>query len=77
MSAVRLCVVCMERPRKGLLMCEPCGRSWDRDAAKDTTMRGAVVWAARRARRFEKRRGERREADLLRGMPPLDTDEGP
>lgn len=59
------CVVCDERPvggskvslgRRVGLFCNRCGRSWDRDAEQDCTMAAAVVWAAVRARRFERRR---------------------
>lgn len=50
------CVVCGERPRTGALFCGPCGRSWDRDASKDASIAAAVLWAARRARWFERRR---------------------
>lgn len=53
------CVVCGERPRTGALFCAACARSWDRDAARDTTFAGAVLWAARRARWFERRRRQR------------------
>lgn len=53
------CVVCAERPRAGALFCAACARSWDRDAEKDATIAAAVAWAARRARRFERRRTQK------------------
>lgn len=53
----RLCVVCLLRPAS-IIMCDLCGRSYDRDAARDATIAAVVVWAARRARRFALARGK-------------------
>jgi hypothetical protein len=41
-------------------MCKQCGRSYDRAANNDGTVREAMRWAAERARRFERRRQQRR-----------------
>lgn len=49
-----VCVVCRRRPAKGALLCDPCGRSYDRGAAKDVTIAAALRWAASRAWRFAK-----------------------
>jgi len=54
MSAI-LCTVCRER-RGDLLLCKPCGASYDRANIADLTMAGAIRWAAVRARRFERKR---------------------
>jgi hypothetical protein len=38
-----------------------CGHSYDRDLRGDDTVAAAVVWAAKRARRFERaRKGKKR-----------------
>jgi hypothetical protein len=51
------CVICLKRPRIGSLLCDVCGRSYDRDLRiGDGTIAGAIRWAARRARFFERRR---------------------
>ncbi len=52
MKGTELCVVCAVRPRAGLLLCGPCGRSYDRARDKDVTVAAAIVWAAKRSRRF-------------------------
>jgi hypothetical protein len=49
------CPICGER-RPGGLMCSVCSRSYDRDAHQDGTVFEAMLWAAERARRFERRR---------------------
>lgn len=51
-----MCLVCEKRRRAGHLLCGPCGRSYDRVRDKDVTVGAAIVWAARRARRFAKER---------------------
>lgn len=45
------CVVCRKR-RASMLLCDPCGRSYDRDLKRNMTLAGAIEWAAKRARRF-------------------------
>lgn len=40
-------------------MCRPCSRSYDWYAFRSRTVLAAMVWAARRARLFERRRGAR------------------
>jgi len=51
------CVVCIDRPQAGLLLCKQCGRSYDAaKAADDGTLFAVIKWAAERARRFEARR---------------------
>jgi len=54
------CVVCFEHETAGSLLCKLCGESYDRDLYRDDTVASAVLWAARRARRFERARKERR-----------------
>lgn len=49
------CIICLERPAPSLL-CGPCGVSYDRDAASDTTTWACIKWAAKRSRRFERLR---------------------
>lgn len=52
MSKPRLCVVCIRRPRAGVLLCEACSESYDRARAKDSTTWAAIAWAATRARGY-------------------------
>lgn len=50
------CVVCCMRPVAGSLMCEVCGRSYDRASRADSgTIADVIEWAAKRARFFAKR----------------------
>ena len=49
------CSICNYYETRGG-MCGPCCRSYDRYAFGDVSVRTAIVWAARRARRFEQRR---------------------
>ncbi len=54
------CVVCDERPARGLL-CTVCSRSYDRHVARDDgTIDSVLRWAAEGARAYEHRRGIRR-----------------
>ena len=54
------CYVCRERrARHAASLCDPCARSYDRNAFKDGSVYGAISWAAERARRFERRRHRR------------------
>jgi hypothetical protein len=57
-GAVR-CVVC-RGPTKGYLLCTACGRSYDRDAARDVSIAAGIAWAAKRARYFATRKRTRR-----------------
>ena len=65
------CVVCAERMKTGTLMCNICGRSYDKSAYEDTTIAAAIVWAAERARRFEKTRQRMYTRQLERGYKHL------
>jgi DNA invertase Pin-like site-specific DNA recombinase len=57
---VHLCQICQTHPTSSV-MCDPCGRSYDRTAFRDGSIIEAMAWAAQRARRFERRK-TRREA---------------
>ena len=57
MSA-RLCVVCL---RPGASMCALCCRSYDRSAHAEDSVLEAMLWAAKRARRFASRARQKRE----------------
>jgi len=57
MSKPVLCTICGERP--GVRMCEVCQTNYDRTAHRDGAVWEAIAWAARRARLFEHKRGER------------------
>ena len=59
------CIVCQERETGGIL-CHPCLRSFKQ--APDTSNAGTIAWAAKRARRFERRRQEVREAETAAGV---------
>ena len=49
-----LCDFC-ERPYRNGLMCERCCKSWDAWKRKDDgTLHSMMVWAAKRARYFER-----------------------
>lgn len=61
----RLCKVCQERPITDHLMCEPCGKSYDRYAFDTGSIADVIIWAAKRARRFERKRA--RAAKWTRG----------
>lgn len=54
-----LCVICAERPADGGFLCRLCARSYDRDLGRDGSVAAALIWAARRARRFERARRTR------------------
>ena len=47
-----ICPVCRRYRIGRRLMCDPCGRSYDRALARDETTIALIEWAARRARRF-------------------------
>lgn len=57
----RLCAICQQRTCKGS-MCKLCGKSYDRDLPNNEKLgvMGAILWAARRARFFERRRRKKR-----------------
>lgn len=61
MSRPRVCVVCGMLPlaRHGSFFCAPCARSYDRNLLSDYTVLGAILWAASRARRAERKRVSR------------------
>jgi hypothetical protein len=52
---MRLCIICL-RPTKRSQFCRLCCRSYDRYSFEDASVCGAIEWAAKRARRFEKAR---------------------
>lgn len=58
------CPVCDRSTQGFVTMCDLCGRSHDRDAARDITIAGAIHWAARRARWFARRKAADRIAAL-------------
>lgn len=45
------CIVC-HAPTRGVLFCDPCGRSYDRDAHDVGGVAEAIEWAADRAARL-------------------------
>lgn len=52
-----LCAICHQLPARGRFgMCETCGVSYDRVAHRDGSVIEAMVWAAKRARHFERKR---------------------
>ncbi len=61
-QGVNICVVCDRKLRQeapgthGGRMCVPCCKSYDKDAFKTDGVMGAIEWAAKRARMFERRR---------------------
>jgi hypothetical protein len=65
------CSIC--GPRRGLRMCRACSDSYERYAHNDGAVIEAMVWAARRARRFavarERLRQRLARTGLLRGTP--------
>jgi predicted amidophosphoribosyltransferase len=50
------CGICGEPCQRVTEMCDACGRSYDRTAHRDGSIIEALLWAARRARRFERKR---------------------
>lgn len=50
------CLVCGEAQTNRGSMCSSCGRSYDRYSFKDSSVMSALIWAAKRARRFERKR---------------------
>ena len=66
MSEVR-CEVCQRPKGERASLCGDCAKSYDRYAHGDAAVIGAIVWAARRARRFSGRMQDR-EASLVRGL---------
>lgn len=63
----RTCAVCGERGAEdlGVALCARCARAYDAANERDNTFVGLIVWAAQRARRFERRR-VRRQAQAAR-----------
>ena len=57
MSRPRACVVCRMLPpeRHGRFFCAQCARSYDRNLLSDSTVLGAIMWAASRSRRAARR----------------------
>lgn len=73
-SVKRRCEVCGERPA-GAGMCKLCHKSYMRYAFDTGAVIDVVIWAARRARRFEQRRAKRaaapeKVATSVRYRPP-------
>jgi uncharacterized Zn finger protein (UPF0148 family) len=64
------CIVCNLRNKEGALFCAACGKSWDRDAKKDQTIAAAVIWAAKRARNYERLRMMALRAKKQEKAPP-------
>lgn len=53
---LKQCPVCLEISTGGR-MCALCGKSYDQYAFwADSSVMGAIIWAAKRARRFERSR---------------------
>lgn len=52
----RTCVVCTAALGRGTALCAACCRSYDRNGEGDGSVLAAIVWAAKRARRFEAKR---------------------
>jgi len=50
-----------------MLFCEPCRRSYDKALMSDTTIYGAIRWAAERARRFAREQAREGQVRYLRG----------
>ncbi len=65
------CSVC--GTERSMRMCAACGKSYERYAFRDAAVLAAIVWAARRARRYavarERLRQRLKTAGLLRGKP--------
>lgn len=55
-GVVTICVICYERKKCGGNLCTVCGKSYDRNAHNEGTVLEAMVWAAKRARWFERKR---------------------
>lgn len=51
----RLCLVCYERQTKDLILCQTCARS-----LVEHSNAAIIEWAARRARKYEKRRRDKK-----------------
>lgn len=52
-TSPKQCAVCgRHRIDVGTALCEPCMKSLKRVEARDMTILAAIVWAARRARKF-------------------------
>lgn len=61
---LRLCVVCMERPVSiaDARICIVCNKSYDADLKRDSTILGVILWAAKRARNFERKRKQAKQS---------------
>lgn len=51
-NSPKWCPVCQLRPLVGLVLCGPCGRSYDTAMLESVTTAASIRWAAKRARRF-------------------------
>lgn len=58
---MKVCLICRNPRKKSGDMCAPCAKSYDRTAHRDGSVMEAMVWAANRARRFERQRQKRNE----------------
>lgn len=54
------CLICGFELVRGWRMCITCCKSYDRHAYEDESVMGAMVWAAGRARRGEKKRARQK-----------------
>ena len=53
----RKCVVCFEREPVGIgNLCTACGKHYDKHGEGDSSIIAVIIWAAERARSFERRR---------------------
>lgn len=56
----KLCTVCYEEPIRGIVLCDRCGKAYDRMVAKTSTIAELIEWSAKRARMFERKRSRMR-----------------
>jgi len=61
------CAVCT-RPGDSGLLCRLCSRDYDRNAHRDSSVWGAIEWAAKRARWFARKESDRAAGILRDGM---------
>ena len=50
-----------------MVFCDCCRKSYDRALKKDTTIYGAIQWAAERSRRFAREQAREGQVRYLRG----------
>lgn len=72
MKDLRRCQICLrpypDKPKRYFGMCEDCGESYDRYAFRDVSVMGAIIWAARRSRRYDRlrRRAAPKHEEVIR-----------